>query len=93
MNRAVGAHLVVANVTWGVAPCWYEAGLWPKFAATPRGQRQRRDLIPARGNAPGIGSQTRQGLKARFINLLPCLTAIQREGPRDAIGHSSFVIL
>ena len=33
MNRAVGAYESVVTVTWGVAPCWYELGLWPTIVA------------------------------------------------------------
>ena len=33
MNRAVGAHGLFVPMTWGDAPCWYEAALWPKLYA------------------------------------------------------------
>jgi REP element-mobilizing transposase RayT len=36
MNRAVGARALVVIVTWGVAPSWYETGLWPTITAMPQ---------------------------------------------------------
>jgi hypothetical protein len=31
LARAVGAHDSVVTITWGVAPCWYQSGLWPSL--------------------------------------------------------------
>ena len=39
MNRAIGAPDSVVAVTWGVAPCWYDTGLWPANFAMPHDSR------------------------------------------------------
>jgi hypothetical protein len=36
MERAVGAHGSFVGMDWGVAPGWYEPGLWPKVYAMPQ---------------------------------------------------------
>ena len=36
MKRTVGAQGLVVPVTWGVAPRWYQTGLWPMISAMPQ---------------------------------------------------------